>query len=299
MQNKLRILLLTPWTEFFLGAETHTYTLARELIRLGHDVSIFCFLKGVMWEKMKNTGATLLEDIVEDKYDLAIMNGNPCMPKAPKSAMKIFISNGVIPPQEQPVPGADKYVAISEEVSNNLETRGYSSVIIRNGIDCERFKSTRPVNKKLKNVLLISNKQTPVSPEFKKINEACKKLKLNLTVLSTNFGTSQWNVEEFINLNDLVISLGRGVYEAMACQKNALVLDYQGNDGMITNKSYFEIRKNNCSGRRYRGSISVNTLIDEFKKYDPEQGKMNRQLILKDHDIKKTVQQFLKLYDGK
>ncbi|MFW6174072.1 MAG: hypothetical protein ACOC5T_10035, partial [Elusimicrobiota bacterium] len=227
---------------------------------------------------------------------IAIINNNASIPNAPKSAYKIFISNGIVPSQEYPVPGGDRYVSVSEEVKSALGKKGYDSTIIRNGIDCERFNSTKPIHKKLKNVLVISNKQSAQKSIFQIINEACKELNLKITVLGLNFGTAQWNVEEFINQNDLVISLGRGALEGMACKRNVLICDYQGIDGMINNKSYLEIRKNNFSGRRYRGSISKDIIIKELKKYNYKQGERNRKLILQHHNINNTVQNYLDLY---
>lgn len=297
--KKLKILLMNPWQEYFLGAENFSFAMARELIRLEYSVDAFCYLKGKMWEKMGETGAKLLGDDIKDEYDIAICHGNPCMPLIPKSAFKINCLHGVIPSQEQPLTGADRYVAVSEEVKQNLRSKGFDSVIIRNGVDCERFKSINPINKKLKNVLLLSNKQNPHSLEFLAIEGACQRLKLDLMVCGLQYGTSQWEIEDIINHNDIVISLGRGIYEAMACGRNAIICDYQGMEGFVDKNLYLEARKNNCSGRRFRKAITQDSVIDELKKYNAGQGEINRKLALEYHDIKKVVQNFLDLYTYK
>jgi len=299
--NNLKILLMLGWSEYFLGCETHTYSMTKELIKLGHEVHIFTYLKGKMWERMKETGAILLEDKIENEYDLAIINNNGCLIKAPKSAYKIFISNGVIPTNEHPVPGADRYVAVSEETHVNLLNKGYyDSIVVRNGIDCERFSSIKPINKKLKNVLLLSNKQSPYTNEFLVIDEACRKMNINLMVCGLQFGTSVWETEEFINKADLVISLGRGVYESMACERNVIIADYNGMDGFVDKNTYIESRKNNCSGRRFGNQITIDSITKELKKYNIKQGKKNRNLILQNNDIKKIIENYLSLnYFGK
>ena len=167
MKNKKpKILLLTPWLQFSLGAETHFYTIAKELIQRGYDTSIYTFLKGKMWARMGESGVKLLDEEIDDDYDLCIMNGNPCISKAPKKSYKIMVVNGILPSAEYPVPGIDRYVAVSEEIQRTIRSLGYDSIIIRNGIDCERFKPTKPINKKLKNVLLLSNKIHPQTQEF-------------------------------------------------------------------------------------------------------------------------------------
>jgi hypothetical protein len=292
----MKILLMTPWMEYFLGAETHFYTLAKELISKGHEVSIFTYLKGPMWKTLRNSGIICLEENPKDEYDLVIMNGNPCVGNAPESAFKIMIINGIVPSEEYPTGGIDRYVAVSEEVSEVLFGKRHKGTLVRNGIDCERFIMMKPAHKRLKNILMVSNKQFPQNPIFKVINEACREMKLNLSVLGLQFGTAQWDVAEFINQNDLVISLGRGVLEAMACERNVLICDYQGLEGMINSKNYFEIRKNNFSGRRFRLPISQEAIVKELKKYDFNQGKKNRKFILDNHDIKKTAENLLQLY---
>lgn len=294
--KKLRILLMTPWLEYFCGGEVHFYTMAKELIRLGHEVSMYTYLKGPMWGVLKNSGITLLENDPRDEYDLAIMNGNPCLTKAPKSAYKIMVLNGIIPSQEYPFEGVDKYVAVSEEVAMLIFKKGFKNTIIRNGIDCERFKMIRPANKTIKDILILSNKQGPGSNVFKALYEICKECKINLTVLGLQFGTAQWNVEKFINMNDLVVSIGRGALEAMACERNVLICDYSGMDGMISEKNYNEIKKNNFSGRKFRMLPLKSAILIEIDKYDRLQGKKNRSLILDNHDIKKTVDNYLQLY---
>jgi len=296
MNKKTKILLMLGWSEYFLGCETHTYTMAKEMVRLGHEVHIFTYLKNEMWKKMGESGVKLLKDDIEDEYDIAIINNNACILRAPKSAYKIFISNGVIPLSEHPIEGMDRYVAVSEEVKHTLRSLGYDSVIIRNGIDCERFKSTSKIKKKLKNVLLISNKQNPHSKEFLVIDEVCRKMKLHLAVCGLQFGTSTWEVEEFINQADLVITLGRGVYEAMACERNVLIADYQEMDGLVDDDVYYEARKHNCSGRRFHHEINLKNITERFDRYDLKHGKRNRQLILKDNNITKTVENYLNLY---
>lgn len=283
------------WSEYFLGCETHTYAMAKEMISKGYEVHIFTYLKKEMWNKMKETGAKLLDDDIKDEYDVVIINNNGCMPLAPKSAYKIFVSNGVIPANEYPVEGADRYISVSEEVKNNLNTLGYDSILIRNGVDCERFKSTRPINKKLKNVLILSNKQSPYDKEFQAVDEACRRMKLHLIACGLKFGTPMWETEEFINMADLVISLGRGTYEGMACGRNVIVGDYQGLDGFLDEKTYLESRKHNCSGRRFIYEFTLDNIIGEFKKYNINQGEKNRKLALENHDIKNIVKSYLNI----
>lgn len=293
----MKILLMSPWQEFFLGTETHIYAMAQELKELGHEVSVFTFLKKVSWEFLRNLDIELLEDEVPDRFDLAIINGNNCFVKVPKSAFKIFISNGTVPSVEYPIPGADAYVSISEEVQHNLKKHDYPTVIIPNGINHDRFYSTKKISKKLKTVLLLNNQMKQDWQDFHTINNVCNKMGIALIPVGLGFGTTQWEVERLINETDLVLSMGRGIYESMACGRNAIIIGYGRIVGLVENKTYPEFIKFNCASRVVHPLITEENLTSEFKKYNQSQGEKNRKLSLKYNNIKNTIQNFLDLYN--
>lgn len=290
---------MSPWQEFFLGTETHVYAMAKELKDLGHEVSVFTFLKKVAWEFMRTLDIELLEDDISNKFDLAIINGNNCFIKAPKSAFKIFISNGVNPSVEYALPGADAYVSISEEVQHNLKKHDYLSVVIPNGIDHDRFSETKKINKKIKTVLLLNNQINQERPDFQIINEVCNEMNITLLPIGLSMGTAQWETEKWMNESDLVISMGRGAYEAMACERNVVVAGYGKMVGFVDNKTYPEMMKFNCAGRNVHPVMTKENLKEEFLKYNQKQGENNRKLSLKYNNIKDTVQNFLDLYNYK
>ncbi len=283
-KNKLNILLMTAYLEFFLGTEIWSFAIAERLKQIGHDVEIFSYLKGIMSDAFKIINVPLV-DKIEDKYDLAIINHNGCLIQAPQSAYKIFISHGVNPEIEQPISGADKYISISEEVYQNSKRLGFDSEIILNPVNLDRFKSINPINKKLKNVLLLSNKESVQDKSFQEINKACKELGLRLTAIGRQFGTAQWETELWMNSADLVISLGRGIYESMAAGRNCIVAGYDMMGGFVDKKTYRELIKTNCSTRPSIEKITKENVIRELKKYNKEQGEINRKIAEKNHDV--------------
>lgn len=286
---------MTAWLEYFLGSELFAFTVAKELKKQGHSVDIFTYLRGVMSDAFTYSGFSMV-DTVENKYDLAIISHNCCLVQAPKSAYKIFVSHGPIPEVEQPIGGADKYISVSEEVYQNLYNKGFPSSVLYNPINLEKYKSQKPINAKLKNVLLLSNKSSAEDNSFQVVYQACNELGLRLTPIGLGMGTAQWEIEEWINNADLVISMGRGIYEAMACGRNVVVAGYGNLVGFVDKKTYPEFLKTNCSGRGSQELITVDGLIREFKKYNIEQGKINRELTEKNHDVKKFVDKLLKFY---
>lgn len=257
------------------GSETWVYTMKTALESLGHSVFIF----------------TPDTNIIDIEFDLAIINHNTCLKQLMDlPCKKIFTSHGILPILEQPIKGADIYVSVSEEVQQHLKDLGFESTIIRNGIDCDKYKSTKPTNDKLTNVLFSSHYQGSALPVIK---QACNELGFNLTIIGK--GNEVNNAIDYINESDLVIGLGRTAYEAMACERNVIVYDYNGADGFVTPETLLDYRKNNCSGRYNKKSLSVEELKELLLQYDKDLGIKLRKYVLENNNILNTVSQYLNL----
>jgi glycosyltransferase involved in cell wall biosynthesis len=265
--------------------------MAKELTRLGHVVHLFAG---------DNKYDLLPEYPVFDggHYDLALVNHNVCLGalEGTDIDMKIFTSHGIIPHLEQPWLGADRYVAVSEEVRDNLLKQGFPSTIIRNPIDLEMYRSERPTSEKLTNVLFMSNYQGEAREV---IENACKGLNLRIFGKDSQGGVQTQNVVEEMNWADVVIGLGRTAYEAMACERNVIVYDYNGADGFVTPQSVLEFRKNNCSGRAYKVKYSAGDLKAILGLYDPSMGTKLREYVKENNNVQKVVQQYLALCNTK
>jgi hypothetical protein len=256
------------------GSETWTATMQRELELLGHTVQ-------AVTDAMNEP----------DEYDLAIINHNVCLKTVGHlTCKKIFTSHGVIPDLEQPIAGADIYVAVSEEVQQNLAEKGFTSTIIRNGIDTEKFKPLQPTEEELTSVLFSSNYPSQAQNT---IAEACRMKGMVFRRIGGINRTT--GVVEAINAADVVIGLGRTAYEAMSCGRNVIVYDYNGGDGFVTPETIIDYRTNNCSGRKHRQQYTAHDLATLFDMYQQSLGTQLREYIIEHNNIKKTVQEYLRL----
>ena len=290
----MNILLANRALRKIAGSETWTITMYRELIKK-HNVDIFTFGKNKLIYKTRFRKANFFNQNIS--YDLAIINHKKCLAELNKYSnikKKIFTSHGIIPEEEQPINGADTYVAISEEVKETIENKGFKcSKILRNPIDINIFKEIKPINKKLKNILYISGYgKRPINL----IKNAFKNY--NLKIIGQAYNKSVKNVHKYINEADLVISLGRGVYEALSCNRNVIIFDSVNNnnnygDGYVNEKSILAFRKNNCSGRSKKISFNELLLKKELLNYDCNL-KM-RNYIIKNNNIETIAKKYLAL----
>lgn len=271
----MKILLATYSLERRAGTETWTMTMF-DCLSKSHDVDVFV-LPGQRNNLIPAAGSDQ-----KKHYDLAIINHNVCLEalRGWDISRRIFTSHGVIPSLEKPRPGADAYVAVSEEVQAALSQQGFDSVIIRNPIDTEYF-SPAPVNQSLRRILWMNNRE----PTMDLIIPASEGYEFRI---QTGWADG---VRENIQWADMVVTSGRGAYEAMSCGKNVCIVNWCGCDGMVNHESILELRKFNCSGRRYKQWWPPERVRQEFEKYDP--GLNMRPYILENNDVQKITGAYL------
>lgn len=275
------------------GTENYTFALALELKRQGHKVEYFTFEKGEISSLLEDNGIPFMSG---NHYDLILANHNTVVEKLWTYGYLIQTCHGYIPLLEQPSPFANAHVSISEEVREHLLRNGYQSIVIPNGIDCNRFFPKKPVSKKLTTVLSLC--QSDTANKF--IRDCCKVC--GIKFLQSNKHTDNvWSIEDLINQSDLVVGLGRSAYDAMACGRCVLVYDYRDymgeflGDGTLMPESINKSMQCNCSGRSGRYKYDVQDFIKEMQKYTPELAAWSREFALENLNIEKVARSYLNM----
>ena len=288
----MKILLGTHYLAKTGGTESYTYALAMELKRLGHEVEHFAIIRGRVSSMLEEKGIPFMS---ADHYDFILANHNTVVEKLWCLGYTIQTCHGNIAELEQPSPYADAHVAVSMEVRNHLQGKGFqTAAVIPNGIDCNRFFPQKPVSQTLKTVLSLC--QSDVANDF--IRDCCDAMNIKL-LCSNKYTDNVWSIEKLINESDLVIGLGRSAYDAMACGRPVLVYDYRDymgeslGDGMLTPQSIEKSMSCNCSGRANRIHFDKQSFMAELQKYSPELGSWSREFAIKNLNIEQAVQQYL------
>ena len=293
----MKILLGTHYLAKTGGTESYTFALAMELKRLGHEVEHFAIIRGGVSAMLEEQGVPFL---TSDRFDLILANHTTVVEQLWPLGFTVQTCHGNIAELEQPSPYADAYVAVSEEVREHLQSKGYrAAAVIANGIDCNRFCQKRPISSTLKTVLSLC--QSDVANDF--IRRCCQQEGIRF-LQSNKFTDNVWAIEDLINESDLVIGLGRSAYDAMACGRCVLVYDFRDymgeflGDGMLTPDSIGHSMLCNCSGRASRRKFDEQTFIAELHKYSPELGAWGRQFALEHLNIEKAVAAYLDIFRG-
>lgn len=287
------------------GSENYSYTIIHELHKRGINVDGFSATsngKPLLSKKIKELGVKLyVETPPTKKYDLILSSNKTTVePISFVDGFRIHTFHGIHVNEEQPWKVANLDVSISEETQSYLEqTYNITSHLIRNGVDSNRFNVTQPINKTIKNVLSLAH-----SGELNhRLENIFDKLGINF-IYKEKINNTSFNVEDYINDADLVITVGRGVYEAMSCGRVVLILDdrkYVGRgsigDGIVTDKNIDYFIQNNCSGRYTNKVFTDDDIINELSKYDYRLGEFGRDYVQKHLTIEQSVDKYLELYE--
>ena len=282
------------------GSETYVYAVIEELKRRKIKTFLLSGTNrfGIMSKKIYQD-FNIIPNTFDKDIDVCFVNHTSTISKALKLGInpeKLYqVCHGTTPSLEQPFGNPiEKYISISEEVQKHLDKKNLASYMIRNGINTERFAPTK-TNKVLKNILSLSQ-----SSRFNIFLEnICKKNGWNFKA-HNKFANPVFDIENYISEVDLVVSLGRGAYEAMSCGKNVLVADWRPYqkpmmDGIITPENIGEIITTNCSGRKYKKEVNEENITKEIKKYSRSLGENNREYALQNLNIVKQIDQMLQL----
>lgn len=198
-------------------------------------------------------------------------------------ARKIYISHGLIPDEHMPT-GADRYVAVSQEVRKaNLE-RGIDSVVIGQPI---RIGEQHRPGHDLRRILVIRREPVAFDP-FAFLSG----------LYELRYSDQATPIEAQIEWADLVIAIGRGALEAMAQGKPVLAADnrpYIGavGDGYVTAENILELAKHNFSGRRYRHPLTREWVEAELAKYDADDSDFLYRYVRDNHNAKMIAGRYL------
>lgn len=261
----MKILVTNHWLEKIGGSETFVFTLLKALQLHGHEVSFFTFKEGIVSRKLQQAGFKLISAESNKEFDLILANHHTTVDLFQGRAFIIQTIHGLTPKLEKPSKVANHYVAISQEIKSSLI---FDSTLVWNGIDCDRFFPRFRINKKIKRVLSLVHSD--------QLNERLKMIfeKRKVKFHSFNkFRNPVWDIETYINQSDLIISLGRGAYEAMACGRPVLILDgrkYQEEigDGFLTPAILPQSIFFNCSGRCFKRKDIENMVDESFQIYN-------------------------------
>lgn len=276
------------------GTENYSFALIEELIRQGHQVEYFTFKRGRVSKKIEALGVPFMK---RKQYDLILANHKTTIQLLHRRGFIIQTCHGMLPPLEQPSKYADACVSVTREVHNHLKKKGVDSTVIHNGIDCERFSPRQPLHQQLTCVLSLCQSDDANTL----IEEVCNQQ--GIRFLSADKAQDNiWHLEELINKADLVVGIGRSLYDAMACGRTVVSFDKRKysealGDGYLDARNVVQSLAHNCSGRGSGRTMDAAIFAEELRKYKAGDGAFLREFALQELNIQQSVHQYLTILE--
>lgn len=279
----MKILISNIWMKQPAGTECWCVAMANELMRRGHQVKLYTPEPGKFFEQAGLNMASPGEE-----FDFIL--DNHCVTAGKFEGRTIHTCHG-IGEHEKPMTGAVN-VAVTDTVANRWHLR----YIIPNGVDTDMLKPVMAPDRKLHKVLSLC--KTASADEM--LGKVCDMLGLELT---TTYKNEVFDIGSLINENDMVVGVGRSLLDAMACGRPVISFDdrpyyptrYLGH-GYIRRNDFPYYTVDNFTGASLNRHWDVGSLAEEFRKYDPADGGINREYIVNHLSIANTVNAYLALY---
>ncbi len=183
------------------------------------------------------------------------------------------------------VPGiVSRVIVLNDRVRRRVEALNLDVEIVRltQPIDTQRFSPLSTPQDRPGKALVLST-YLDGAPR-RALEESCASAGVEL--VSLGVGEVDLAPETVMSGVDFVVGRGRAVLEAMSCGRPAYLFDSFGGDGWITHDSYGALEADGFTGQAHDRGLDLARLQADISSYDPDLGRLGRELVLRHHDAR-------------
>ncbi len=237
----MKILISCNDFSYLSGSPMYVYTLAKELVKMGNDVTIYSRLGGIMTEKAKEAGIKVTDKLLNEEYDVVHLNQSWSAHVLGKYNCPYIYTIHSEFAVEEPVRDEriKQYIAIRPSIAEKWEL---PCEIIYNPIDFDRFHHyPKPKKEMTLFVGTIDPLRKQSALHLMGTGKNCRFVGQKFSGWANgldNWYDSTWDIEEHLKeaTETAGIMLGRTTIESWACGIPAIIydVDEQGNIKSIT-----------------------------------------------------------------
>jgi hypothetical protein len=286
------------------GVGTYLVTVAEQLERTGHPVTIWTEEVGEMAAVAEERGLRVVTDRGElpDRCDVVYAQDAASAyaladhyRDAPQACCVHHdeISRWVVPQ----LPGVTSAMVLySERFERRARSLAHAPDIIRlrSPVDTRRFAPRGSIADSPKRALVMGNYLS--GKRLDMLGEAWSEAGIELVQRGLQGGGFTVSPETEINECDIVVGRSRVIIEAMACGRAAYVYDYNGSDGWVTPENYEQLEADNFDGQASPRSLDLEGLRADLDDYGAEMGPVNRDLATRNHRVTLHTQALVDLF---
>jgi hypothetical protein len=285
------------------GVGTYLVTVAEQVQRLGHEVTIHAEDTGEMAEIARDRGLRVVSeaDQLPARCDAVYAQDAPsayALADRYRDAPQAFCVHADehdrwVVPQLPGVIGAT--IAVHERVARHARSMAYVPEVVRlrQPVDTRRFSPRGPIRPTPRRALVLGNYTWGNRLEL--IRTACAEAGIECVQRGLHGDEFALSPEGEMNDSDIVLGKARVVVEAMACGRAAYVYDHNGGDGWVTPGRYAMMEADNFGGQAEPRPLDAAGLRDDLLAYRSDMGPANRDLAVAHHSARKHVQELVKV----
>ena len=286
------------------GTETYCLTVARELDRLGHDVTLFADQLGPFAEWAREAGFDIAGGLGDLPATCDVVLANDAVTagllaeRYPETRLVFCIHTTIFEVQSPPLaPGlVNAIVASSERFAAFARAFALDVPVVRlsQPIDTEYFAPSVPPREIPRRALLLGNyldgrRRDALVETWTARGVECVQVGLDNLV---------FDVRAAIADADIVVARGRAAMEGMACGKAVYVFDAGGGDGWVTMDAFEAIEADNFAGMATDMPVDRQRLAADLDRYDSDMGWINRELVVTHHNVRTHAQRLVEVLRG-
>lgn len=274
------------------GPQTYALTVAEQLARLGHHVTLFArdlgALADVARERRLNVTARVEQLPEHADGVIASVDRSLATELAARyrGAARIFVVHGIdeirLPPALEGVVSAT--VALDDRsAARAAACVGAGEVVrLRQPVDLERFGVRGQPAEQPQRALLLSRDPGVAGAGAQLLDDAWSQAGIECE--HVGFPDPHLDAAEAMHEADIVVGRGRSIVEAMASGRPAYVFDHAAAGGWVTPESYERIEAAGFSGRPGAPPPDAARLRADLAEYRPELGRLGHDLVRVHHD---------------
>jgi hypothetical protein len=286
------------------GTETSVTTVAWELERLGHEVTVTAEMLGPLADDARRRGMR-----IEDPDDLpegcdAVLAHDATMAAVLAArypdARLVFVAHSEFFDPQLPVQipdVVDAVVACSDRLAARMRALALEVPIVRlrEPIATDRFASTAELPLRPRRALILSNylhgaqrnalfdAWGPSGIEFAQVGAA---------------SSTMLDPRPAIEDADIVVAKARAALEAMCLGRAVYLYDQFGGDGWVTPDAYPALEADNFAGQATPRPRTASDLASDLADYRPEMGRVNHELVRTHHGARRHAHELVAVLRG-
>ena len=298
----MHVVMATESLDAIGGSETYLHTVAGNLVRLGHRVTVHALRHGTMADQVRDVGAEVVfEDGLPETCDAILVQDSGmayALAERWPDRPQVFVCHSALfdlqLPPLLPVPGS-VVVTLSDRNGERIRALpgDHEIVRLRQPIDSVRLAPRGAPAARPRKALLLGNYL--VDDALALIVEEWSAAGVAMVQVGT-VTQPVLDVAAAVAAADIVVGKGRAVLDGMSCGRPAFVYDAFGADGWVTPASYDAMESDAFAGQALPQVLGPSELRGALDAYDPAMGQANRELILKHHQDRKHTESLVAVF---